>query len=329
VEAHGSGLLLPKRVPALSWLVNDVLARRTPLGRLALVQYHVARPAASAPAIPAGLTTSVVVPCRNEVGNVAGCVERMPAMGAHTEIIFVDGASTDGTPETIAELIEAWKGRKDIKLVPQVPEAARAAASPDGGGRVAMLPLGKGDAVRKGFAAASGDLLMILDADLTVPPEDLPKFYDALASGRAGLANGSRLVYPLEGESMPAVNLLGNKFFSLVLSWLLEQRVKDTLCGTKALRRSDYVRLEAGRSHFGAFDPFGDFDLLFGAARLGLPIVEVPIRYRQRQSGYSKVRVAKHGWLLLRMCWVALRKLKVPRWRERLGGGGSRPAGAR
>ncbi|HEX2036406.1 MAG TPA: glycosyltransferase family 2 protein [Chloroflexota bacterium] len=183
-----------------------------------------------------------------------------------------------------------------------------------------MLRLGKGDAVRKGFAAARGDVLFILDADLTVPPEDLPKFLEPIATGKADFVNGTRLVYPLENEAMGPVNLFGNKFFSLVFTWLLGQRIKDTLCGTKVLRKRDYERLAANRSYFGDFDPFGDFDLLFGAARLGLRLVEVPVRYRRRTSGYSKVQVYKHGVLLLRMSLIGFRRLKLQRW---LGRGGS------
>jgi glycosyltransferase involved in cell wall biosynthesis len=185
---------------------------------------------------------------------------------------------------------------------------------------VKMLRLGKGDAVRKGFAAASGDVLMILDADLTVPPEELPKFLAPLATGKAEFVNGTRLVYPLEDEAMRPINLIGNKLFSLVFTWLLEQRIKDTLCGTKVLRKRDYDVLAANRGYFGDFDPFGDFDLLFGAARLGLRIVEVPVRYRRRTSGYSKVEVYKHGLLLARMSLIGFRRLKLARWLARVTG---------
>jgi glycosyltransferase involved in cell wall biosynthesis len=181
-----------------------------------------------------------------------------------------------------------------------------------------MLKLGKGDAVRKGFAAASGDVLMILDADLTVPPEDLPKFYDALARGKGELINGTRLVYPLADQAMKSANFLGNKIFSWLFTWLLSQSIKDTLCGTKALRRDDYERIVAARSYFGDFDPFGDFDLLFGAARLKLKIAEMPVRYRRRTAGESKVRVLRHGVLLARMCVVGFWRLKAQPWLARL-----------
>jgi glycosyltransferase involved in cell wall biosynthesis len=179
-----------------------------------------------------------------------------------------------------------------------------------------MLAAGKGDAVRKGFAAAKGDVVMILDADLTVPPEDLPRFHLALAEGKGRFINGSRLVYPMENEAMRIVNLFGNKFFSILFTWLLGQRIKDTLCGTKVLRKSDYEKIAEARREFGEFDPFGDFDLLFGAARLRLPLVEMPVRYRARVSGHTKVRPFSHGILLLKMCLIGFQQLKWRNWKR-------------
>src|SRR5690606_666739 len=169
---------------------------------------------------------------------------------------------------------------------------------------------GKGDAVRLGFEKATGDVLMILDADLTVPPEDLPRFYDALVSGKGEFINGVRLVYPMEDEAMRFANLLGNKFFSYAFSWLLGQPIKDTLCGTKVLWKRDYERIAANRAYFGDFDPFGDFDLLLGAARQSMKIVDIPIRYRQRTYGTTNIQRWKHGLLLLRMVMFAARRIK-------------------
>jgi glycosyltransferase involved in cell wall biosynthesis len=237
-------------------------------------------------------SVTVVIPCRNERGNIESAVRRTPRMGRETDIVFVDGSSTDGTPAEIERVIAAhpeWR----ITLLHQ------------GSGT------GKGDAVRKGFAAATGDVLMILDADLTVPPEDLPKFYRALASGKGEFINGTRLVYPMERQAMRTLNLLGNKFFSLAFTWLLEQRFRDTLCGTKVLFRRDYEKIAANRAYFGDFDPFGDFDLIFGASKLNLRIVEVPVRYRERTYGVTNIRRFSHGWLLLRMCVLAFYKLKL------------------
>lgn len=286
----GYKLLLPVRVPLLSPLCNRVLANLPLLRNLALVQLLVARPA-PAPVPEETLSCSVVIPARNERGNIEAAAARTPAMGRHTEIVFVEGNSADGTAAEIERVIAAHPGR-DIRLVRQ------------GDGR------GKGDAVRKGFAAATGDVLMILDADLTMPPEELPKFFRALASGRGEFVNGSRLVYQMEKQAMRSLNVLGNKFFSLAFTYLLEQRFKDTLCGTKVLYRRDYERIAAGRGYFGEFDPFGDFDLIFGAAKLDLRIVEVPVRYRERTYGTTQISRFRHGWLLLRMTLFALRRIK-------------------
>ncbi len=236
------------------------------------------------------LTVSVVIPARNEAGNIEAAVKRTPDMGAGTELIFVEGNSTDDTWEEI-ERIARENPERRIKTLKQP-------------GR------GKGDAVRAGFAAAEGDLFIILDADLTVPPEELPKFYDAIVSGRTEFANGSRLVYPMEKAAMQFLNICANKAFGILFTWILGQPLKDTLCGTKVLRRADYDRIVANRSFFGDFDPFGDFDLLFGAARLNMKIIDVPVRYRDRTYGSTNINRWRHGWLLLRMVFFAARKLK-------------------
>jgi glycosyltransferase involved in cell wall biosynthesis len=211
-------------------------------------------------------------------------------MGSSTELVFVEGHSRDDTYAAIERAIVANPERQ-CQLFRQPGE-------------------GKADAVRLGFNRASGQILMILDADLTVAPEELPRFYEALASGQGEFINGVRLVYPMEDQAMRFFNLLGNKFFSAAFSWLLGQPIKDTLCGTKVLWRADYDRIVEGRAYFGDFDPFGDFELLFGAAKLNRRIMEVPIRYRQRVYGETNIRRWKHGWLLLKMSAFAARRLK-------------------
>lgn len=302
VIRRGTDILMPAKVPLVSDLANRVAAKIPLLKETSLVSYFVARHAPATAATPAP-TTSVICPCRNEKGNIREAVARTPMMGPKTELIFVDGNSSDGTVEEIEAVIReheaAWKDadpttpRLEIKLVLQ------------GDGK------GKGDAVRKGFAAARYDVLMILDSDLTVPPEDLPKFYRALVAGKGEFINGVRLVYPMEGEAMRFLNLLGNKFFSTALSWLLEQPIKDSLCGTKVLYRRDYDRIADNRAFFGDFDPFGDFDLLFGAARLNLKIVDLPVRYRARTYGDTKISRFAHGWLLLKMTAFGFKKLRM------------------
>jgi SAM-dependent methyltransferase len=279
-------LLLPVRCLGLEHLLNRWVA---PLaGWFCLTVFCVARPARPRPT--ATHTVSVVIPARNEAGNIEAAVRRTPDMGAGTELIFVEGHSKDDTWAQIQRVQREFPERK-IKIMQQTGK-------------------GKGDAVRLGFAAATGDILMILDADLTMPPEELPKFYDIIASGQAEFANGCRLVYPMDEKAMRFLNLCANKAFGLIFTWLLGQPVKDTLCGTKALSRAHYEQIAANRSYFGDFDPFGDFDLLFGAAKLNLRIADVPIRYKERTYGSTNIQRWSHGWLLLRMVLFAARKLK-------------------
>lgn len=317
INHYEHSVLVPVSVPIVAPLVNRVLSGRRIFKYFDLLNIVVAEPVVPRPA-PARMSCSVIVPCRNEVGNIEAVIERMPAVGITTEIIFVDGASTDGTKELIEELIDRNRGLKDIKLILQVTGANYEGPRVDPDTPTVMLRLGKGDAVRKGFDAASGDVLMILDADLSVPPEDLPRFLHPIATGKGRFVNGTRLVYPMEDRAMKLVNYVGNWFFSRLFTWLLEQPIHDTLCGTKVLLKSDYEKIKADRKHFGDFDPFGDFDLLFGAAHLGLPIVEVPVHYRRRLAGVTKVRVARHGWLLVGMSLIAFRRLKLSKWAQEL-----------
>jgi SAM-dependent methyltransferase len=282
-------MLFPLPVPFLDSLFNRVLVRMWGIRHLALANFLLARPVGLEPSKEAP-RVSVIVPARNEAGNVPAIFARTPEMGAGTELILVEGHSSDDTYGAIERAIAA-NPHRTARLMRQT-------------GR------GKGDAVRMGFASATGDILMILDADLTVPPEDLPRFFKALTSNKGEFINGVRLMYPMEEGAMRPANLLGNKFFSLAFSWLLGQPIKDTLCGTKVLRRSSYQAIAANRAYFGDFDPFGDYDLLFGAAKLGLEIVELPIRYRERTYGTTNIQRWSHGWLLLKMCAFAAGRIK-------------------
>jgi glycosyltransferase involved in cell wall biosynthesis len=281
-------ILWPFWAPGLKELANRYLVKLTPFRWLAMSNILIARPMA-APVWQEPVVT-VVVPARNEEGNIPQIVDRVPQMGAGTELIFVEGNSTDDTWGAI---------QRELALRPGV----RAKAFKQSG-------KGKGDAVRKGFQEASGDVLMILDADLTVAPEDLPRFYEAWRSGHAEFVNGVRLVYPMEDRAMRFFNHVGNKFFSLAFSWLLGQNIKDSLCGTKVLSRQHYRMIAANRSYFGEIDPFGDFDLLFGAAKYNLKIVDLPVRYQERVWGETNIRRWSHGMLLLRMIVKATKKIK-------------------
>jgi len=286
----GYRLLIPKYIPIISTLFNKYIAKLPVIRRFCLVQYIIARKEqVSLPSKEYSVT--ILIPCRNEKGNIEEGVKRIPNFGKHQEILFVDGNSTDGTVEEIKRIKRKYKN-KDIKLMHQ--------------GRGS----GKGDAVRKGFLKASEEILMILDADLTVPPEDLLKFYLAIKEGKTQFVNGSRLVYPMEKQAMRYINLIGNWMFSLIFSWIIEQRIRDTLCGTKVLFKKDYMVLKDYRKYFNNLDPFGDFDLIFGASKMNLHIADMPIRYRERKYGTTKIRRFYHGWVLIKMCLLGMRKLK-------------------
>jgi len=285
-------MICPLEIPAISSFANKILTKFPPFILFGLTNFLIARPAPDPRDAQRGgpPSVSVVIPARNEAGHIEQLMARVPEMGGGTEIIFVEGNSTDNTYDVIVACAKEHPSRNCIVLK--------------------QSGKGKGDAVRKGFEAASGDILMILDADMTVAPEDLPRFYDALISGRGEFVNGVRLVYPMDEQAMRLANLIGNKFFSWAFSWLLGQKIRDTLCGTKVLWTRDYRRLAANRAHFGDFDPFGDFDLLFGAAKLNLKIIEVPIRYRARQYGTTNIQRWRHGLILLRMVIFAAKRLK-------------------
>lgn len=292
VVRRESKILCPIYIPLLSAFANRYLAPLPGFNLFTMVNILVARPAPeSIPNRGKRPSVSIIVPARNESGNIANILRRCPQMGPDVELIFVEGNSTDDTWARICEETKNYTGPLKIITVRQEGK-------------------GKGDAVRKGFSAATKEILMILDADLTVPPEDLPKFYEAIAADKGEFINGSRLVYPMENQAMRFFNIFGNKFFAAAFSFVLGQKFKDTLCGTKVISRRDYLRVAEHRSYFGEFDPFGDFDLIFGAARLGLKIVEIPVRYRAREYGETNIQRWKHGSILLGMLLFAARKIK-------------------
>lgn len=282
--------LLPRRLLGLGPLVNRYVAPLPGIRQLCLRTYLVGRPVRLFP--DRKFSASIVIPCRNERGNIENAILRMPRFASHQEIIFVEGNSSDGTFEECERVRDVYRDKWDIKVMKQEGK-------------------GKGDAVRKGFAAATGDVLMILDADLTMPPEALPKYHAVIESGKAEFVNGTRLVYPMENEAMRPLNFIANRCFAYLFSYLVNTRMTDTLCGTKVLLRSDYEVLARERSYFGNFDPFGDFDLIFGAAKQNLKIIETPIHYKARTFGETQISRFRDGWLLLKMVWFAYRKLKA------------------
>lgn len=276
-SALGLGTLINRlmpTIPLLRWL-----------GAAAVV---VLRPIASSP--PPSLT--IVIPCRNERGNIEPALQRLPALPAPVEVIFVEGHSSDGTWEEVQRVVAEYGSRMKVSAYRQTGK-------------------GKSDAVRLGFSKATHELITILDADLTMPPEMLPRFYNAYCGGLADFINGTRLIYPMEGEAMRFLNRLGNVFFAKSLSFVLDAHLTDSLCGTKLLRRDDYERMIRWRGDFGDVDPFGDFELLFPAAILGLGLIDVPVYYRARQYGSTNIHRFRHGLMLLRMTLIGLFGVKA------------------
>ncbi|MFC1626968.1 glycosyltransferase family 2 protein [Patescibacteria group bacterium] len=284
----GKRFLFPIDIPFFSKFINKYIANLPLINTFCITNYIIARPLPIEPLTKS--TVSIIIPARNEAGNIETLIKKLPKIGKHTEIIFIEGHSKDATFQKIKKVAKKYQNL-DIKYAKQ-------------------SGIGKGNAVRKGFAMAKGDILMILDADLSVEPKELVKFYSAIISGRGEFVNGSRLIYPMEKQAMRILNILGNKFFSVVFSWLLSQRIKDTLCGTKVISRKNYLKIAANRQYFGDFDPFGDFDLIFGAAKLNLKFIEIPVKYKARQYGETNIQRFKHGWLLLKMTLFASGKIK-------------------
>lgn len=280
-------LLFPKYIPLINLIFNVFLANLPWINRLNLINFISAKPRQK---LSREFSVSIVVPAKNEKGNIENAIKKTPAFGSHQEFIFIEGNSQDNTYEEMLRVQKAYPD-KDIKVMKQTGK-------------------GKGNAVREAFDVAKSDILMILDADLTTPPEDMGKFYHALSQNHGEFINGCRLVYPMEKQAMRFLNYLGNKFFGMFFSYLLGQRLKDTLCGTKVLFKKDYELIQNNRSYFGDFDPFGDFDLIFGAAKLNLKITEVIVRYRDREYGSTQISRFKHGWLLIKMSLFAAKKIK-------------------
>lgn len=282
-------MIFPLEIPFVSKWLNNFVAQLPLINALCLTTWTVAR---KKPTKTKDYSVSIIVPARNEAGNIASICRKVPQFGKWQEIIFVEGHSKDKTWDKIEEERQAKKTKIKIRTFKQ-------------------KGIGKADAVRLGFKKARGELLMILDADLTVKPKELLKFYRVISQRQAELVMGGRLIYQMEEEAMRTLNKLGNRIFSWLFSWILSQRIKDTLCGTKVLLKKDYEDIVRNRSYFGDFDPFGDFDLIFGAVKQNHKIIEIPIRYGERKYGSTNISRFKHGWLLLKMTYFAYQKFKI------------------
>ena len=281
--------IIPFRLFGLGHLINKWLAPLPIIRSLNLRQYVVARPTPNRKHLKPSV--SVIVPVRNEAGNIEPAVKRLSKFPGDLELIYVEGNSLDNSWDEIQRVKARYR---DINIV-----------------SLKQPGKGKGDAVHYAFQQASGDILMILDGDLTVPPEDMIKFYNVLAFGIGEFANGSRLVYSMEKDAMRFLNYYANRTFARIFSYLLNQQFTDTLCGTKVMFRRDYEKILSNKSFFGDFDPFGDFDFIFGASKLNLKIIEVPVRYRARTYGSTQISRFRHGFMLLQMVIFAFRKLKA------------------
>src|SRR3989338_2088423 len=265
----------PVKIPLISFFLNKLIPRLPVLKNLCIIQFIIAKPKQLF-TIDHSLSCSVIIPCHNEEGNIEECIDRIPSLGSFTEVVVVDDGSNDKTA-TLVKNIQS--GKKRVRLISYTPNK------------------GKGHAVKTGFESATGDILIILDADMAVLPEELSKFYMVLASSQAEFINGTRMLYDMAPGAMKFINYLGNKIFGIILSFIIGQRNTDTLCGTKAFYNSDYMNFKMRRC------PWGDFDLLFEAARMKLKTVEMPVHYFPRREGRSKMKAFKHGLMLLKMCW--------------------------
>lgn len=284
-------VIIPIQIPFLSRIANRWLSQIPIIRHFSVFNIVTVRPKLRE--LSSNPKVSIVVAARNEAGNIQNLIDRLPNLSTPQELIFVEGGSDDSTWETIQTAINQNQDKSKV-IISAYKQTGK----------------GKGDAVRLGFSKATGEILIILDADLSVPPEELPRFVENLKNDNCEFANGSRLVYPMEDRAMQFLNLIGNRLFGIVFSFLIGQSVRDTLCGTKAMWADDYRRLAAQREYFGDFDPFGDFDLLFGASRLGLKIRDVPVHYKERVYGSTNISRFRHGLLLIKMTAFAAKRLK-------------------
>lgn len=278
-------ILLPANVPVVSPILNHILSFLPVIRNLCLMNYTVARPINK---LDKDLSISIIIPARNEEGNISKIIPSIPRFGKSQEYIFVEGNSKDKTWEKI---LQEGAKRKSVVCLKQ-----------DG--------KGKADAVWKGFNHSTGEVLMIYDADMTVDPKDLEKFYKAIKNNPNSFVNGSRMVYPMEHLAMQTLNKIGNKVFGTIFTLTLGQNFKDTLCGTKVINKRDFNYIKKNFKYLFKTDPFGDFVLIFGAIKRNLKVIEIPVRYKERQYGSTNISRFKHGLLLLKMTLAAFKEFR-------------------
>lgn len=278
VVKSGKYLHSPLNLGILGKIINIVLSNIPILDRFALIEYIIARPVFFGAEKHKEIPISIIIPTHNEAGNIKHIVDNMPQIGSKMEMVFVDLPGEDATEDVIKQMIKENKGKILLKYVKQREKT------------------GKIGALRQGILEANGEIIIIYDADATVPPEDLEKVYLALIERKADFINGTRLVYPTEKGAMRFANHLGNTFFAKLFTWSLGQHFTDTLCGTKGFWRQDFMDFEKSKTGYDNFDLFGDFYLLLSAYRKNLRIAEVPVRYKTRRYGDTKMNRLKNGF---------------------------------
>lgn len=276
--------IFPLKAGFLGPILNHFFSTIPVLDFLKLDQFIVGRFNKPFTQLKSSSSLSICLTVKDEEHNIEPIVSSLPVLCENQEILFVEGNSTDNTAKEI-ERMKMLFPHKNIRLIKQPGK-------------------GQGDAIHTGFKEAKGEIIILYEGDGTSEPYDIQYFYEAIEAGRFEFIEGSRFVYPLSHKCMPLANKIGNVVFAKWFSFFLNQRTTDVLSGIKAIRKKDYEKIYNTWGFLGIPDPFGDFELLFGSARYGLKIGEIPIRYKPRVFGESKTSVFKHGWYLLKMAFT-------------------------
>ena len=258
----------------------------------------------SATAVQSCTSLAVLVPCYNEAGSIAACVEQLLEQEGINTFLLIDDGSQDGSSAICAALAARHAPRVEVLLLPQ--------------------NVGKNAAIRAGAAAVSEEFLIVLDADMTVAPASIRSVLEALAGGYAGgftasmerdrpgggalapgpelransrvFVYGSRLHGNMTRGAMSLAHRLGNRFFAAWVSLLLNREVSDVLCGLKALPKDVLSNMPSSACRW------GDFDLFFAAADAGLRFLEIPVAFAPRRAGHSKMRAFSAGLYFAYLC---------------------------